>query len=113
MQDNKTELAVSNEVLEKMAKLAAEEIDGVAGLCKKTIDIKNKTAFKAVNVQNNNGSVYINMYICVKRDVDVRTVSEAVQQNVKDKIQTMAGTAVTKVNVTVADIDLSEEKQED
>ena len=35
MQDNKTELSVSTEVLEKMAELAACEIDGVKGVAKK------------------------------------------------------------------------------
>lgn len=115
MQDNKTQLSVSTEVLEKMAELAACEIDGVAGLCKKSIDlkgaIKSKTAFKGVKVENINGAVEINVYICVNRSAKVRDVSEAVQKNVKDKIQTMTSTAVTKVNVVVADIKVIDEKE--
>ena len=38
--DNKTQLSVSTEVLEKMAELAAQEIDGVKSIAKKAIDIK-------------------------------------------------------------------------
>ena len=41
----------------------------------------------------------------------MRSVAEAVQLNVKDKIQAMTGTAVTKVNVIVADIDIEEPKE--
>ncbi|MCQ2440781.1 MAG: Asp23/Gls24 family envelope stress response protein [Clostridia bacterium] len=113
MQDNKTELTVSTEVLEKMAEIAACEIDGVASLSKKAIDlkdaVKNKSAFKGVKVENVNGAIDINVYICVKQSAKVREVAEAVQQNVKDKIQTMTGTVVTKVNVIIADIDIQKE----
>ena len=52
MQENRTELSISTEVLEKMAEIAACEIDGVKGVCKKAIDlkgaIKSKSAFKGV-----------------------------------------------------------------
>ena len=113
--DEQATTTVSTEVLEKMAELAACEIDGVAGVSKRAVDlkdaIKNKSAFKGVKVENINGAVYINVYLKVVKNVNVHAVAEAVQQNVKDRIQTMTGTAVTKVNVTVADIDLPKETQ--
>lgn len=114
MQENNTELSVSTEVLEKMAELAACEIEGVAGICKRAIDLKDalkaKSAFKGVTVDNVNGAIHINVFISAQKGVKVREVAEAVQNNVKDRIQTMTGTAVTKVNVTVADIDLKGEE---
>ncbi len=113
MQDNRTELSVSAEVLEKMAELAACEIEGVKGISKKAIDlkgaIKTKSAFKGVKAENINGAITINVYIAVDRNAKIREVAEAVQQNVKDKIQTMTGTAVTRVNVSVADIEIAQE----
>lgn len=112
--ENKTELSVSTDVLEKMAELAACEIDGVAGLSKKAVDIKgaikSKNPFKSVKVENINGAIVINVYVVLKNGAKLRPVANAVQENVKDKIQTMTGTAVTKVNVIVADI---AEKTED
>ena len=109
MNNNQTELTINTDVLEKMAGIAAKEIEGVAGLSKKAIDIsgvmKSKTPFKGVKVENINGAIKINVYICVKNDVPVKEVAEKVQKNVKEKIQTMTGNAVTKVNVTVADIE--------
>lgn len=108
MQDSKTELNVSTNVLEKMAEIAACEVEGVKGLSKKAIDIKDtlksKSVFKGVKAENVNGAIEITVYICVDNNVKVREVAEAVQSNVKDKIQTMTGTAVTKVNVSIADI---------
>ncbi|MGN0493888.1 MAG: Asp23/Gls24 family envelope stress response protein [Acutalibacteraceae bacterium] len=115
MENSKTELSVNTEVLEKMAELAAKEVEGVAGLSKKSIDlkgmVKTKNAFKGVKVENINGAIEISVYICVKQNAKVREVAERVQENIKDKIQTMTGNAVTQVNVNVADIQIIEEEQ--
>lgn len=117
MQENKTELSVSTEVLEKMAEIAACEIEGVSSISKKSIDIKDalraKSVFKGVKAESLNGAIEISVCICVKRDAKVREVSEAVQRNVKDKIQTMTGTAVTRVNVHVSDIDITPETDDE
>ena len=114
--DNKTELSVSTEVLEKMAELAANEIDGVKGVAKKAIDLKgalkSKSVVKGVKVESVNGAIEINVYICVDSKSKMREVAEAVQQNVKDKIQTMTGTAVTQVNVSVSDIEIGKEQED-
>lgn len=110
--DNKTEVSVSTEVLEKMAELAALEIEGVKGVAKKAIDlkgaIKSKSVVKGVKVESVNGAIDINVYICVDSKSKMREVAEAVQNNVKDKIQTMTGTAVTRVNVNIEDIDFAD-----
>ncbi len=111
MSDKKTELSVSTEVLEKMAEIAAKEIEGVTGLSKKAMDIKgivkSKNAFKGVKVENINGALEISVYICLAENTRVKETAERVQQNIKDKIQTMTGNAVTRVNVQVADIAVS------
>ncbi len=110
--DNKTELSVSTEVLEKMAELAACEIEGVKGVSKKAIDLKGalktKSVVKGVKVESVNGAIDISVYICVDSNAKMRDVAEAVQQNVKEKIQTMTGTAVTRVNVNIEDLDFAE-----
>lgn len=114
MEDKKTALSVSTEVLEKMAEIAAKEVDGVAGLSKKAMDIKGivktKNAFKGVKVETINGAIEISVYICLKADAKVKETAERVQENIKDKIQTMTGSAVTKVNVRVADIEIKDEE---
>jgi len=117
MADIKTELSVSNEVLEKMTEIAALEVEGVNSLCKKNIDIKDalkaKNAFKGVKVENINGAISITVYVTLNKNAKLRDVAKAVQENVKDKIQTMTGTAVTKVNVNIADIDIPADTVED
>lgn len=113
MNNNATELSVSIEVLEKMAELATMEVDGVVGVSKKAMDLKNavktKTPFKGVKAENLNGAIKITVYICVAEDAAVKEVSEKVQKNVKEKIQTMTNTAVTSVDVVVADLEFKAE----
>ncbi len=115
MENNKTELSVNTEVIEKMAEIAAKEIEGVAGLSKKSIDlkgiVKTKNAFKGVKVESINGAIEISVYLCVKQNAKAKEVAEKVQNNIKDKIQTMTGNAVTQVNVNIADIEIVEEEQ--
>lgn len=113
--ENKTTLSINTEVLKKMARIAATEVEGVAGIWKRNIDlkgaIKSKNPFAGVKVESVNGALEIAVYIIVKKDANVKDVSEKVQENVKDKIQTMTGSAVTKVNVTVADIEFEKEAE--
>jgi len=115
MNNNRTELSVNTEVLEKMAEMAAKEVEGVIGLSKKAIDlkgaVKNKNAFKGVKAESVNGAIKLNVYICVGKNTHVKEVAENVQQNIKDKIQTMTGTAVTQVNVNVADVEIGDETE--
>ncbi len=115
MQNNNTQLSINTDVLKKMAKIAASEVEGVAGISNKSIDlkgaIKTKNPFAGVKVESINGALEIGIYITVKKDASVKEVAEKVQENVKDKIQTMTGTAVTKVNVTVADIEFEKKAE--
>ena len=100
-----------------MTEIAAKEIDGVVGLSKKAINlkgaVKSKNPFTGVKIESVNGALKLNVYICVKKDAVVKEVAEKVQENVKEKIQTMTGTAVTQVNVNVADVQLEEETEEE
>lgn len=115
MNNNSTELSINTEVLEKMAEIAAMEIDGVAGLAKKAIDlkgaVKSKNALKGIKVESVNGAIKINAYITLKQGVNIKDVAEKVQANIKDKIQTMTGTAVTKVNISIADVEFETEPE--
>ncbi len=116
MNDNNAVLSVNTDVLEKMAEIAAKEVEGVAGIVKKAIDlkgaVKNKNAFKGVKVENINGALKINVYVLVEKNAKINEVAEKIQSNVKEKIQTMTGTAVTQVNVIIADVKFTAEEEE-
>ena len=116
MTDNRTELSINTEVVRKMAEIAALEVEGVKNISKKSIDLKGalkaKTPFRGVLVESINGAIEININISVVKGTNIKTVAEKVQENIKDKVQTMTGAAVTKVNVTIADITIEIEDAE-
>lgn len=101
-------LGINTDVLEKMVSVAALEVDGVSAMANRAMDISgivnSGSAYKPVKVKVKNGAVDIDLYITVTNTAKVKKVAEAVQNNVKDKLQDMTGNAITRVNVKVVDI---------
>ena len=106
-------LIITEEVIAKMSSTAALEVAGVAGMAFQPVDktgiLSKVVPSKAVRVSTKDGEIVIDVYIAVKKDVRITDVAEAVQKNIKETVQNMTGSAVTKVNVHVADIELGEE----
>ena len=117
MADNATKLSINTEVLRKMAEIATLEVEGVASIAKKNYDLKDavkaKSPMQGIKIESVNGALEIGIFITVKKEAKVKEVADKVQANVKDKIQTMTNTAVTRVNVVVADIAFDEDKTEE
>ncbi len=110
-------VSINLDVIESMAAMAALEINGVSSMAPKKVDIKNalsgKSVFKPVSAEIKNGAVIINLYITISKNFNAKQVAEAVQAGVKDKVQSMTSNAVTKVNVYVAAVDLSDPEEEE
>ncbi len=106
--ENTNNLTVSIEVLEQMAVMAALEVEGVMGVVDKPVNIKsvlNKgKLFKPAVATEKNGAISIDINIKIKESALAKEVAENVQTTVKEKLQNMTGSAITRVNVIVADI---------
>ena len=117
MADNATKLSINTEVLRKMAEIATLEVEGVASIAKKNYDLKDavkaKGPMQGIKIESVNGALEIGIFITVKKEAKVKDVADKVQANVKDKIQTMTNTAVTRVNVVVADIVFDDKKSDE
>ena len=109
-------LSINLDVIESMAAMAALEVSGVTGMAAKKVDIKKalsgKSVFKPVSADIKNGAVVIELYVCISKNFNAKQVAEEVQVSVKDKVQSMTQSAVTKVNVHVAAVDLSDPDEE-
>ena len=101
--ENKSNLAINAEVIENMATIAIKEVDGVAGLPEKGMDLKNMLnrgkLFKAVHVTEKNGAVALDIHIKIFQNANAKEVAENVQKNVKEKLQSMTGNAITRVSL--------------
>ena len=107
-------LQINNDVVIKMASVAVLEVEGVAKLVSKPTEIKDvfskNAPARAIKIKQQNGLVFLEVYISVLSGFDVKAVAEAVQTNVKTKLQNMTGNSVDKVNVIVADVVFTEDK---
>lgn len=108
-------LRISNDVLTKIAEVAATEIRGVASegehlvvsdknMAQITAKLMPSSPVKAVL---KNDSVEVTVNIVVLQGFKAENVAQSVQESVKSAIQNMAGISVSKVNVKIADIMLS------
>ncbi len=103
-------LKISEDVICSISNVAAMEVDGVAsiadsGKIKDVFNIKKGLKSKSIKVDINNDLAVIDVYINLKNGAKIQTVSQHVQQKVKDAIQSMTGIAISKVNVHIVGIE--------
>lgn len=98
-------LKISEDVIAKMAKLAALEVDGVAEL---GIVRYNYGKAESVVVENHGGLIEISIEIILMTMKDAFSISEKVQKAIKENVQCMTGIPVSKVCVNVVGYDTIE-----
>ncbi len=106
------ELVISEDVIAKIAGVAAKDVPGVAKLVPLPTDIRalirKDHSAKAVRVNAMDSAMIIDIAIAVNTDVKLVKVCEEVQNEVKAAVQNMLNRPVAKVNVIVDDIRLEE-----
>jgi uncharacterized alkaline shock family protein YloU len=110
----KGRIHIADEVVEKVAGLAAMEVPGVADLggdfaralesVRERIGIGNKRGDQGVKAEVSGHQVAISVTIMVEFGHVVLEVARQVQANVARQTQRMLGLAVVEVNVTVDDV---------
>lgn len=66
---------------------------------------------EGVRIDIRDDVVYIDLYLILKKDMNIRDVSRQVQRNVARAISEMVGMPVGRVNIHVEDIDYSTEAE--
>ncbi|MBQ8698818.1 MAG: Asp23/Gls24 family envelope stress response protein, partial [Schwartzia sp.] len=94
---------IADEVVSIIAGLAATEVKGIegmsGGIAGGISEILGKKNFaKGVKVEVGETEAAVDLYIIVKYGVRIPEVALAVQENVKQAIETMTGLSVVEVN---------------
>ena len=101
-------LQISTEVLGKIARCAALEVDGVAEVSCGSQNKKVKDLLERANVQlpvvveMKDGTAEITLHLVVAFGARIPVVAEKVQENVKSAVQSMANITVSRVDLAVA-----------
>ena len=109
-----SDLVISDEVIAKIASVAAKEVPGVVDVVAAPADIqgiiRKARSVPAVKVTHLGGTMALDISLRLSLGAKIQEVTPAVQTGVKEAVQNMTGRVVSKVNVTIQDLDLSEEK---
>ena len=109
-------LHIASDVVEKIASLAAMEIEGVAGVSTGNASVKNimnKIApVSPVLVDMRDDVAQITISVVVVYGSKITELSEKIQQNIKTSVQNMTQITVSKVNVVVTGIAPDEEPED-
>lgn len=101
-------LQISTEVLGKIARCAALEVDGVAEVSCGSQNKKVKDLLERANVQlpvvveMKDGTAEITLHLVVTFGARIPAVAEKVQENVKSAVQSMANITVSRVDLVIA-----------
>ncbi len=105
-------LRVSENVIISIANNAAMEVVGVSKISTKPFNVlklfSSKVSGNAIRETMLDGVAKISMSIIVFSGYNVSSVCEQIQAKVKSAVQSMTGVTVSKVNVSVVDVDFSE-----
>ncbi len=103
---------IAPDVLVTIARLTTLSVPGVSQLAIAPGEVGGffkKSANQGVRIAVENNTVNADLYVILKRDINVRDVCRAIQNQVARAISEMVGMEVGKVNVHVEDIDYSSE----
>lgn len=102
---------VSPDVLISIAKLSALGVPGVSLMAPISGGVNRlfrKGANEGVRIEVEEDTVFADIYLVLKEDVNIREVSRNVQQQVARAIQEMVGMDVGHVDIHIEDIDYEE-----
>ena len=100
-------LQISTEVIAKIARCAALEVEGVAEVScgtqnKKLKDLLEASIQPPVAVEMRDGTAELTLHLIMASGARIPAVVEKVQENVKSAVQNMTSVTVSRVNLVIA-----------
>ncbi len=116
--DESGNIKIANDVVATIAGIAANEIEGVAGMytgiaggIAEFLGGKKNPA-KGVKVEITGNNAVIDLYIVVAYGKRIPELAWEIQENVKNSVESMTGLNVEKVNIHVDGVSFEKEKKE-
>lgn len=113
--DSTGTITYANEVIAIIAGVAANEVEGVAGMCSgggiTEVFGRNKNITKGVKVELGSEEAAVDIYLIVEYGTPIQTCAAAVQENVRKSIESMTGLHVVRVDVHVQGVSFEKEQK--
>lgn len=106
-------ITYASEVVAIIAGLAANEVEGIAGMCNVSGNIlsKNRNVTKGVKVEVGTEEVSVDLYVIVEYGTPIQRASMDAQENVRKAIESMTGLHVVRVDVHVQSVSFEQENK--
>ena len=104
---------VSPDVLVTIARLSALSVPGVSRMAHVTGGVNRlfkRGVHDGVRLEVKDNTVFANLYLILKSDVNIREVSRNVQGQVARALQEMVGMEIGEIEVHIEDIDYEEQE---
>ena len=104
-------ITYANEVVAIIAGLAANEVEGIAGMCSVSGNIlnKNRNVTKGVKVEIGTEEAAVDLYVIVEYGTPIQRAAMDAQENVRKAIESMTGLHVVRVDVHVQGVSFEKE----
>ena len=104
-------ITYNNEVVAIIAGLAANEVEGIAGMCSVSGNIlnKNRNVTKGVKVEIGTEEAAVDLYVIVEYGTPIQRAAMDAQENVRKAIESMTGLHVVRVDVHVQGVSFEKE----
>ena len=108
-----TTVTYANEVVAIIAGLAANEVEGIAGMCSISGNIlsKNRNVTKGVKVEIGTEEAAVDLYVIVEYGTPIQRAAMDAQENVRKAIESMTGLHVVRVDVHVQGVSFEQENK--
>ena len=106
-------ITYNNEVVAIIAGLAANEVEGIGGMCTVSGSImsKNRNVTKGVKVEVGTEEVAVDLYVIVEYGIPIQRAAADAQENVRKAIESMTGLHVVRVDVHVQSVSFEQDKK--
>ena len=106
-------ITYNNEVVAIIAGLAANEVEGIAGMCNVSGSLmsKNRNVTRGVKVEVGSEEVAVDLYVIVEYGIPIQRAAADAQENVRKAIESMTGLHVVRVDVHVQSVSFEQDKK--
>ena len=114
--DSTGTITYANEVIAIIAGVAANEVQGIAGMCTSggisEVFGRNRNITKGVKVEIGSEEASVDLYVMIEYGTPIQTAALDVQESVRKAIETMTGLHVVRVDVHVQGVSFEKENKE-
>lgn len=111
MSDSQMKTTIAPDVLLTIARLSALSVPGVSRMAQVTGGVNRlfkRGLQEGVRIEVKDNVLAVDLYLILKKDINIREVSRNVQLQVARALQEMVGMDIGKVEIHIEDIDYEE-----